>query len=198
MIVQSSPLSFQSVTIATEPMTTMTAQMNILVSTTSSVRDAMKWVTRQPSAKLLGVPSAAFWDMTRKVVPKSSVSSCPQWVVKYCATCGGKDHMERKCPQSKSRATLPKVVVSNTLKFSAELDELYDDLELELEVKEDIVEEVNAGEGAVDGTEEDVAVGEEANDSVVDDGAWGGEANGGGWNTGADAGAGNPSTGSTW
>ncbi|KAF7902422.1 hypothetical protein EAF00_002325 [Botryotinia globosa] len=116
---------------------------------------------------------------------------CPRYVAKYCATCGGKDHMERKCPQSKNRATLSKVAVSNTIK-----------------VREEAAEEGDAGEEAGDGTEEGVTVGEEAEEGVVsgeawgsepNDGGWGnGDDNGGGWNTETDAGAGNPSTDSAW
>ncbi|TGO37007.1 hypothetical protein BHYA_0108g00030 [Botrytis hyacinthi] len=131
---------------------------------------------------------------------------CPRYVARYCATCGGEDHMERKCPQSRTRATLSKVAVSNTTKVSAELNELYDDPDLE--VREEVVEEVDASEGAGDGTEEGVAVGEEADDGVVSGEAWGGEANDGGWGNGddngggwiieTDVGAGNPSTGTAW
>ncbi|TGO66030.1 hypothetical protein BOTNAR_0070g00110 [Botryotinia narcissicola] len=115
-------------------------------------------------------------------------------------------HVVQKCPQSRTRATLSKVAVSNTIKVSAELDELYDDPDLE--VREEAVEEGDAGEGAGDGTEEVVAVGEEAEDGVVSGEAWGSEANdggwgngddnGSGWNTETDAGAGNPSTDSAW
>lgn len=95
---------------------------------------------------------------------------------------------------------------SNTIKVSAELDELYDNPDLE--VREEVVEEVDDGEGAGDGTEEVVAVGEGAEEGVVSGEAWGSEANdrgwgngddnGAGWNTETDVGAGNPSTGTAW
>ncbi|TGO28930.1 hypothetical protein BPAE_0021g00550 [Botrytis paeoniae] len=115
---------------------------------------------------------------------------CPQ---KLCIKCKATSHWHgEKCPQfvncrrGKTRATLSKVAVSNTIKVSAELDEIYDDLELKSKL----------------------SVGQEADGSVVNDGAWGGEANdggwgngddnGGGWNTEADAGAGNLDTSSAW